>query len=141
MEIINQYHEIAAIFIARVFLGILFFFQGYDAIFNIKISNVIETYQNTFTNVRMPRFLIVLATWFTSYTELICGFLLIIGLFEYVALFLLGLNLIIAAIGFGINTAMWDSKYVFPRLVLILLLLIVPETWDAWSLDSLFFKY
>ena len=88
----------------------------------------------------MPRFLIVLATWFTAYTELICGFLLIIGLFESIALFLLGLNLIVAAIGFSINTPMWDSKYVFPRLVLLLLLLIVPNTWDAWSLDSLFFK-
>ena len=140
MEIINQYHQIAAVFIARVFLGILFFFQGYDAIFNIKIKNVVESYEATFINRKMPRFLIVLATWFTSYTEFICGFLLIIGLFEYAALFLLGINLIVAAIGFGMNTPMWDSKYVFPRLVLVLLLLLVPDAWDAWSLDSLLFK-
>ena len=140
MEFINQYHQIAAVFIARVFLGILFYFQGYDAIFNIKIRNVIESYEVSFINGKMPRFLIVLATWFTAYTELICGFLLIIGLFESIALFLLGLNLIVAAIGFSVNTPMWDSKYVFPRLVLLLLLLIVPNTWDAWSLDSLFFK-
>lgn len=140
MEIINQYHEIAAIFIARVFLGILFFFQGYDAVFKIKVSNVIETYQNLFEGKRMPRILIVLASWFTSYTELFCGLLLIVGLFEYVALFLLGLNLITAAIGFGLNTPMWDSKHVFIRLILILLLLIAPDAWHAWSLDNLIFK-
>lgn len=140
MEIINQYHEVAAIFIARVFLGVLFFFQGYDAVFNIGIGNVIETYQNMFQNRRMPKFLVVLASWFTSYTEFFCGLLLVFGLFEYVALFLLGLNLIVAAIGFGLNTPMWDSKYVFIRLVLILLLLLTPHAWHAWSLDALFFK-
>jgi putative oxidoreductase len=140
MEIINQYHEIAAIFIARVFLGFIFFFQGYDAVFNIKINNVIETYQNMFENRKMPKFLIVLASWYTSYTEFFCGFLLIFGLFEYVALFLLGINLIVAAIGFGLNTPIWDPKHVFPRLVLILLLLLVPQAWHAWSLDNLFFK-
>lgn len=140
MEIINQYHEVAAIFIARVFLGVLFFFQGYDAVFNIKVSVVIDTYQNMFEGKRMPRFLIVLASWFTTYTALFCGLLLIFGLFEYTALILLGINLIVAAIGFGLNTPMWDAKYVFIRLALILLLLLTPQAWHAWSLDALFFK-
>ncbi len=140
MEIIDQYHEIAGIFIARVFLGVLFFFQGYDAVFNIKVSVVIDTYQNMFEGKRMPRLLIVLASWFTTYTALFCGFLLIFGLFEYVALILLGINLITAAIGFGLNTPMWDSKYVFIRLVLILLLLLTPQDWHVWSLDNLIFK-
>ena len=140
MEMINQYHEIAAVFIARVFLGFLFFFQGYDAVFNIKISNVISTFQNSFINKKVPNFLIVLASYFNSYSELICGTLLIVGLFEYQALFLLGLNLIIAAIGFGLSTPMWDSRYVFPRLVLILFLLLVPVSWNVWSLDNIFFN-
>jgi hypothetical protein len=67
-------------------------------------------------------------------------YLLIFGLFEYVALILLGINLITAAIGFGLNTPMWDSKYVFIRLVLILLLLLTPQDWHVWSLDNLIFK-
>lgn len=141
MEIIDQYHEIAGVFIARVFLGVLFLFQGYDAVFNVKVSNVIITFQNSFTNKKVPNFLIVLASYFNSYTELIGGILLILGLFEYVALFLLGVNLIIAAIGFGIGTPMWDSRFVFPRLVLVLLLLFVPHAWQAWSLDNLLFNH
>lgn len=140
MGIISQYHEIIAICIARVFLGLLFFFQGYDAIFNVKIVNVIEAFQNTFITKKMPRLLIVLASYFTSYTEFICGFLLIIGLFNYVALILLGINLILVAIGFGITSPMWDPRHVFPRLALILLLLLVPEAWNTFSLDSIFFK-
>lgn len=140
MEVINQYHEIVAVLIARVFLGCLFFFQGYDAVFNVKLKNVIATFESGFANKGIPKSLTVLASWFTCYTELICGLLLIGGLFEYCALYLLGLNLIIAAIGFGITTPMWDTKYVLPRLLLILFLLFVPQTWNILSLDHLIFK-
>ncbi len=136
----NQYHYIATALIARVFLGCLFFFQGYDAVFKVKIKNVIDTFENEFSKKGIPKFLIICASWFTSYTELIGGFLLIIGLFEYSALYLLGINLIIAAIGFGITTPMWNTRHVFPRLILILFLLVIPQSWHIASLDTLFFK-
>jgi putative oxidoreductase len=139
MEVIIQHHEIAAVFIARVFLGLLFLFQGYDAVFNVKVSNIIETYENSFAYKGIPRFLTVLGSWFTSYVELIGGFLLVIGLFEYYALYLLGINLIIASIAFGIATPMWDMRFVFPRLVLLIFLLAVPYSWHAWSIDNLLF--
>jgi uncharacterized membrane protein YphA (DoxX/SURF4 family) len=137
MEIITQYHQIAAVFIARVFLGCLFFFQGFDAVFKVKIRNVIQTYQTTFYNKGLPKFLTVFAAWFTSCSALVAGALLILGLFEYCALYLLGINLIITAIGFGINTAMWDTRFVFPRLIVLVFLLLVPETWNMWSLGYL----
>ena len=53
---------------------------------------------------------------------------------------ILGVNIIITAIGLGINSPMWDLQFVFPRLILILFLLIIPIEWKTWSLDSLFFK-
>lgn len=140
MEVINQYHHLVAILIARLFLGFLFFFQGYDAVFKIKIKNVILTYQNTFQQNGITTILTFCGAWFTSCSALICGFLLIIGFFEYAALSLLGINLIITAIGFGINTPMWDTRFVFPRLILLLLLLIVPPNWNSWSIDNLLFK-
>jgi uncharacterized membrane protein YphA (DoxX/SURF4 family) len=140
MEIINQYHYIIAAFIARVFLGCLFFFQGYDAVFKVKIQNVIGVFEYDFAEKGIPKFLTVCASWFTTYSELVCGALLILGLFEYVSLYLLGANLIIAAIGFGINTPMWDTRHVLPRLTLILFLLVLPQSWNILSLDYLFFK-
>ena len=140
MEFCNQYHQVAAVFIARVFLGFLFFFQGYDAVFKIKMKNVIETYQTTFHNMGIPNSLTAVASVFTSFSELVCGFLLIIGLFEYAALFLLGINLIIAVIGFGIDTPLWDTRFVLPRLLLLIFLLVVPSSWNTWSLDALIFK-
>jgi uncharacterized membrane protein YphA (DoxX/SURF4 family) len=140
MEIINQYHYIAAAFIARVFLGCLFFFQGYDAVFNVKVKNVINTFENDFANNGIPRFLTVIASWFTCLSGLIGGALLILGLFEYAALYLLGMNLIVAAVGFGINTPVWDTRHVFPRLLLTIFLLTIPRSWDTISLDHLFFN-
>lgn len=137
MELIIQYHETAAVFIARVFLGSLFFFQGYDAVFKVKVTTIISTYERIFYNKGIPVFLIKAGTWFTSYTELIAGFLLILGLFEYCALYLLGMNLIVASIAFSIAQPMWDMRFVFPRLVLLLFLLAVPSSWDVWTIDNL----
>ncbi len=139
MEVIYQYHEVAATFLARVFLGSLFFFQGYDAVFNVKIKNIIYTYNRTFLNKGIPKFITVWASWYTSCSSLIGGVLLVIGLYEYLALYILGINLLISAIGFGIHTPMWDTRFVFPRLLLLTFLLIVPAEWNLWSLDHLLF--
>ncbi len=137
METFSQYNEIAAVFVARVFLGLLFFFQGYDAVYKVKIKNVIQTYESTFMIKGIPKWLTTIASWFTSCSALIGGLFLIFGLFEYITLYVLALNLIIASIGFGINTPMWDMRFVFPRLLLVLFLLLVPQSWNVWSIDYL----
>lgn len=140
MEMFSQHHEVTATLIARLILGFLFFFQGYDAVFRVKIKNVIDTYDDQFENKGIPRFLTGAAAWYTCLTELICGLLLILGLFEYPALYLLALNLLMAAFAFGINTPLWDTRHVWPRLILLLFLLIVPVSWNDWSLDYLLFN-
>lgn len=140
MDCINQYHYLFAGLLARVFLGILFFIQGYDAVVNVGIKNVIDTFKDEFEKHGIPKYLTAAAAWFTSYSELVGGALLIFGLFEYAALYMLGINLLIAAIGFGINTPMWDTRHVLPRLLLILFLLSIPQSWHALSLDHYFFK-
>lgn len=140
MESIEHYHFIIGITIARVFLGFLFFFQGYDAIIRIGLGRVIDTYDVRFAQKGIPKWLTALAAIFTSYTELICGALLVIGLFEPVALYLLGANLIVAGIGFGMNEPLWDTRNVFLRLVLLLLLLLTPWEWHGCSVEQLFIK-
>lgn len=140
MEVLSQYHELAAVLTARIFLAVLFLFQGYDAVFKVGVGNVSRTFQNTFSGKGVPKSIISIAAWFTSYTELICAPLLALGLFEYAALYLLALNLIIASIGFSVDTPMWDTRHVLPRLLLILFLLVVPPSWHNWSLDNLIFK-
>jgi putative oxidoreductase len=140
METLTQYHQLAAITLARIFLGLLFLFQGYDAVFHIGIQKVTNTYHESFKLKGIPRIITLLSAWYTTYTELICGFLLILGLFEFASLYLLGINLLIAAIGFGMNAPLWDTRNVYPRLLLILILLMTPIHWHQWALDYLIFK-
>lgn len=136
--LLNIHHnEIIAVFLVRVFLGLLFFFQGYDAVFKVKISGVIETFEYPLKNTAIPRFLIVLAAYFTSYTELIGGLFLIFGFIKYYSLYLLGINMLIANLAFGLINPMWDTKHVFVRLSLLTFLLCVPSEWDALSVDYL----
>lgn len=134
---LTQYHEAITVLIARIFLGLLFFFQGFDALFKVKVSNIILAYEEEFSKRGIPRSLTVVGAWFTSIAEFVGGAFLVLGLFQYFSLYLIGINLIIASIGFGIVSPMWDMRYVFPRLALLLFLLVLPPSWNVFSLDHL----
>ena len=135
MYTIFHNHEIAGALFARLFLGLLFFFQGYDAVFKLKVAGVISEIKEPLSKLGVPTLFITTGAYFTSYIELIGGFLLIIGFAKYYAMYLLGIDLIIASIAFGIVKPMWDMQYVFPRLILLLFLLLIPSEWDVVSVD------
>jgi putative oxidoreductase len=126
-----------AVFIARVFLGLVFFIQGFDKVFVVKMKNVIETFRFEFSNAPVPKSLYSITAYFTSYVELIGGALLVLGLFKSWALYALGIDLLIVAIGMGMLKPVWDMDNVFSRLVLMIFLLIVPSAWDVISFDYL----
>ena len=130
-----EYAEIIAVFTARVFLGLLFFFQGYDKVFKVKIPGVVRTFEQPYRQTRFPMFLLYAGAAVTSFIELIAGLLLILGLFKYVALYLLAFDLLIAAAGLSLINPMWDLKFSFPRLVLLVFLLVTPPEWDQWMVD------
>lgn len=129
--------ESAAPFLTRVLLGILFFIQGYDKIFNIKISNVIETIRPSYHKLKLPDFMIVLSAYFTSYIEFICGLFLMVGLMKYFSLYLLGVDLIIVSFGMSVINSVWNMELVFPRFLLLLFLLIYPAEYDVVTLQHL----
>jgi uncharacterized membrane protein YphA (DoxX/SURF4 family) len=131
-------HEIVLSFFLRVILGILFFFQGYDKVFHLKISGVISFFREESRQKPMPEFLLVSSAYLTSYIELIAGGLLILGLFKTYAMYLLGLDLILVCGAFSILKPMWDMYLLFPRLLMLAILLYLPAEWDVLSLDFLF---
>ena len=79
----------AGMFFIRVLLGIIFFMQGYGKIFTMGIHKVYESFFKDFENTVLPKWLIVSTAYYTSYVELIGGFLLIAGLFRKFAMYLL----------------------------------------------------
>lgn len=127
--------EMDAAFIARVFLGLLFFLQGYDKVFRIGVKQVIQTIHMPLSAKGVPVFFSTMGAYFTSYIELLCGALLIIGFVKYYCLYLLGFDLLFAALAFGIVEPVWDMRHIFPRLVLLIFLLIIPSQWDVISVD------
>jgi uncharacterized membrane protein YphA (DoxX/SURF4 family) len=130
-------HESVLYFILRVILGILFFFQGYDKLFNLKVGGVIAFFRQESSHKQIPGFVLVGSAYFTSIVEFVCGGLLILGFFKTWALYLLGIDLILVCGAFSILKPMWDMQLLFPRLILLAALLYLPQQWDQLSLDYL----
>lgn len=121
----------------RLFCGVLFIYQGYDKIFVIGMKNVIETFSSEANRKHVPKFFVVLSSYFSSLVEFVGGALLILGLFKPIVLTLLGIDLVIVAIAFSTIQAMWDMKNVFPRLMLVGILMVTPNNWEVFSLRNL----
>jgi putative oxidoreductase len=125
-----------ALLTLRVFIGVVFFFQGYDKVFRIKVKNVISTYHSTLENHNLPPALITLAAFFTSYAELAGGLLLALGLFKLPVIYLLTFDIFVASVAFSIMQPMWNMQHVFPRLAILIALLLLPQDWDIFTLDA-----
>jgi uncharacterized membrane protein YphA (DoxX/SURF4 family) len=127
--------EMDAAFIARVFLGLVFFLQGYDKVFRMGVKQVIQTIHTPLSSKGVPEFISIFGAYFTSYVELICGALLIVGFVKYYCLYLLGFDLLFAAMAFGIVEPVWDMRHIFPRLALLIFLMVIPSRWDVIAVD------
>ena len=143
MESLNFYihHEAALSFFLRVILGILFLFQGIDKVFKLGIVKVTDTFKYELGSRKIPRWLLFISAVYTSYVELVGGILLIVGLFKTYVFYLLGIDLILVTIAFSMIYPVWDMKFVWPRLLLLGILLYLPPQWDSLSLDFLFKFY
>ncbi len=128
-------YNIAELFV-RSFLGILFIFQGYDKLFVVKIKNVVNAFHNEADRKHIPEFLLVFTSYFTSITEFIGGILLITGLFHQFVPIILAINLLVVAFAFSFLRPMWDMQHVFPRVILLTLILLL-SNYFYFGLDTL----
>ena len=127
-----------AVFLLRTVTGILFFFQGYDKLFNIKIGNVARTINDSSEKLIIPFLIIKPAIVLSSLLEMICGGLLFVGLFKNIDLYLLTGNLIVVAFIFTSIKPMWDMQHYFPRIIFIVILLVSTVAPDIFSFDYIF---
>lgn len=127
----------AGLFFIRCLLGIIFFMQGFGKVFVFNVSKVYTMFFKEFETTFLPGWLIHVTAYYTSYIEMIGGFLLIIGLFKKITLYLLALDLLIVAFGHGLMEPIWDLSHVMPRAVLLASLFLLPDSWDKWKIDSL----
>jgi uncharacterized membrane protein YphA (DoxX/SURF4 family) len=120
----------------RSLLGIIFTMQGYGKIFTMGIPRVYDSFFKVFEFSFLPKWLIVSTAYYTSYVELVGGFLLIIGFFRIFAMYLLALDILIVSFGHGLIEPIWDLSHVMPRALLLSALFLLPLTWDTWNLDG-----
>jgi len=124
--------------LVRVFAGVLFLFQGYDKLFRIKLSGVIDAFRDDARRNNIPGPILTSIAYYTSLVEFFGGFLLLMGFMTNYTLYALGLDLILVAIAFSYLEPMWDLKHVFPRLALIIVLLLLPQEYRQLSFDHFF---
>lgn len=135
MDQILAYKIDIAFLVARAALGIMFLLQGYDKIFGLGINRTADAIYAEMLNTRLPKSLIRFAVVTSSVVELCGGLMLIGGLLVYPALMALGLDILLVIFAMSLRQPLWDMRYVWPRLVLILLLLLLPTGNDRISLD------
>ncbi|MGZ4036648.1 MAG: DoxX family membrane protein [Bacteroidia bacterium] len=121
----------------RSFAGILFMFQGYDKLFRIKIPGVIEVFRADVQRNHIPKPLLSSMAYYTSYVEFIGGFFLLLGFLTNYMLYALGLDLLLVGIAFSYMEPMWDMRHVFPRFILVIVLLLLPDEYRQFTIDHI----
>jgi uncharacterized membrane protein YphA (DoxX/SURF4 family) len=121
----------------RLILGILFLMQGYEKVFRIGLRGVVDAYELPQQWHHTSNYLVWAGTIYTSWTELVCGALLIVGLFTNYALYFLGIDIVMATLGLSFQFPLLDMKFLWPRLVLLGVLLFCPANWNLFSVDHL----
>jgi putative oxidoreductase len=124
------------ILLLRTITGILFFFQGYDKLFKVKVRNVVQTFTESYKRM-FPLPLLSLAVYLSSITELVAGLMLILGIFKVIALYALCVDLVLVTLAFSYMRPMWDMQLFFPRMIFVAALLLLSNFNDPFSLQHL----
>jgi uncharacterized membrane protein YphA (DoxX/SURF4 family) len=125
-----------ALFFVRSLLGLILFWQGFGKIFTWGLSNVYANVFKSYEDLGLPEALLKAVLYFTSYGELIVGFVLMLGLFRKWAYYILISILLVVAFGHGLKDPIWDLSHVFFRAALLFPLLILPLSADKICLDK-----
>ena len=134
----DSYLLAIAIAFVRICLGILFFFQAYDKIFVTGLKEFTHDVTSGTKRSGVPIAFVKFSTYLSSYIELVGAVLLILGLFLSWAYLILAINLIMVVLGLSFLQPLWDMKHVFPRIVMLTFLLVVPIEQDLFRLSALF---
>ena len=132
--------ESIAVLFSRILLGMLFIFQGYDKIFNMGINGVIQTIEPSYRRIRISNSIIVFIAYLTSYIEFIGGMLLFLGIFKYLSLYALGIDLFIVSFGMSLLNPVWKMDIVMPRFILLIILMLMPPEYDLFNLQKILFN-
>ena len=130
-----QRNRQVAVLTIRLLLGFIFFFQGFGKVFKFGLDAVLQNFFIKSYGDLLPDFLLIFTAYYTSLTELIGGFLLLIGFKRDLTLYFLASVLVIVTFGHGLKDPIWDLSHVMFRAILLISLLLLPKEYDLFSVD------
>ena len=130
-----------AVLTTRLILGFIFLMQGFGKVFTWGVEKVynMDFFHESYKFL-LPDYITYATAYYTSYVELIGGFLLVLGLKIDYALYALASVLVIVTFGHGLADPIWDLSHVIYRSILLISLLIFPKEWDNFSIDNFIYK-
>lgn len=127
-----------AIFFARWVLGLIFLMAGWWKVFELgPIGHAERYFTVAFADSWIPGWLLWTLGVTIPFLELAAGALLCVGFRVREALVALGGLLVVVTYGHLLLEPLFSTTgHIFPRLVLLLFLLVAPRSADRWSLDA-----
>ncbi len=131
----NEYLIPIALLTMRLWLGGILIAQAYDKLFNIGIQNVSQVIEFKISAFKLsPSFYKAFAA-ITSLLEFIGGILLVLGFLSVFAYSAIALDIVLISLAFSLTTPMWDMRHVFPRFIILIVLMFAGTQQDWFSLD------
>lgn len=141
IELLVQHKMEYAVLIVRIIAGILFFSQGYDKIFRIRLNRAGDASVDALRPLGIPNGLIRMLLVVTAILEFSGGILLIAGYMIVPALYVLAACILPVTIAMSWREPLWNLQQVWTRLVLLIFLLMVPAKAFTVSIDFLLGTY
>lgn len=124
-------------FFARWVLGLIFFMAGVMKVFDMTaIEHARRYFVSGFADMWIPVWLLWMIGFLIPFVELVAGAFMCLGLRVKNSGIALGFVLIIVTYGHLLKEPLYDTtSHIFPRLVLLYLVLMVPRSRDVLSVD------
>ena len=128
----------SALLLGRVILGLLFLMSGWFKVFEMgAVAHARQLFVEGYLDSWIPQWLLWATGTALPFVELISGGLLMLGARVRESLWSMGLILILVTYGHLLKDPLHDiNTHIFPRLVLLVTLLLVPKHHDRWSVDA-----
>lgn len=125
-----------AVLFARLVLGFIFFMAGVYKVFSLTPVGHVRKWFLPFQDTFLPTWSLWAVGLTIPFVELIAGALILIGWRVNEALVALGIVLAIVTFGHLLHEPLYPfHEHVFPRLALVLFVLLMPRNVDRYSLD------
>jgi len=127
-----------AILFARLVLGFIFFMAGVYKVFTLTPAGHVRRWFLPFQDTFLTTWSLWAVGLAIPFVELLGGALLLIGWRVFDSLLALGAVLVVVTFGHLLHEPLYPfHEHVFPRLALLLFLLVLPRREDLFSLDHL----